>query len=161
MNKKVLFLTSDGHTVEVEREIASKSEWVKNIVDGSEVDDNIPLPGIKKATLLKVIEYCTYINTNVPPQIDKPLRSNELSDIVDPWYAEFVNLEQEVLFELILAANFMDIKSLLELACAKVASLIKGMTIPQIREFFNIENDFIQEEVDNIMDDDKWAEESF
>ena len=55
----------------------------------------------------------------------------------------------------------MDIKSLLELACAKVASLIKGMTIPQIREYFNIENDFIQEEVDNIMDDDKWAEESF
>ena len=130
MNKKVLFLTSDGHTVEVEREIASKSEWVKNIVDGSEVDDNIPLTIINKATLLKVIEYCTYINTNVPPQIDRPLRSNELSDIVDPWYAEFVNLEQEVLFELILAANFMDIKSLLELACAKVASLIKGMTIP-------------------------------
>ena len=161
MNKKVLFLTSDGHTVEVEREIASKSQWVKNIVDGSEVDDNIPLPEINKATLLKVIEYCTYINTNVPPQIDKPLRSNELSDIFGPWYAEFVNLEQEVLFNLILAAKFMYIQSLLELACAKVASLIKGMTIPQIREFFNIENDFIQEEVDNIMDDDKWAEESF
>ena len=161
MNKKVLFLTSDGHTVEVEREIASKSEWVKNIVDGSEVDDNIPLTVINKATLLKVIEYCTYINTNVPPQIDKPLRSNELSDIVDPWYAEFVNLEREVLFELILAANFMDIKSLLALACAKVASLMNGMTIPQVGEFFNIENDFIQEEIDNIMDDDEWAEESF
>ncbi len=161
MNKKVLFLTSDGHTVEVEREIASKSEWVKNIVDGSEVDDNIPLPEIKKATLLKVIEYCTYINTNVPPQIDKPLRSNELSDIVDPWYAEFVNLEKEVLFELILAANFMDINSLLELACAKVASLIKGITIPQIREFFNIENDYTPEDEANIMDDSKWAEESF
>ena len=161
MNKKVLFLTSDGHTVEVEREIASKSEWVKNIVEGSEVDDNIPLTVINKATLLKVIEYCTYINTNVPPQIDRPLRSNELSDIVDPWYAEFVNLEREVLFELILAANFMDIKSLLVLACAKVHSLMKGMTIPQVREYFNIENDFIQEEIANIMDDDKWAEESF
>ena len=30
----------------------------------------------------------------------------------------------------------MDIKSLLELACAKIASLIKGMTIPEIREYF-------------------------
>ena len=89
------------------------------------------------------------------------MRSNELSDIVDPWYAEFVNLEKEVLFELILAANFMDINSLLELACAKVASLIKGITIPQIREFFNIENDFTPEEEANIMDDSKWAEESF
>ena len=161
MNKKVLFLTSDGHTVEVEREIASKSEWVKNIVDGSEVDDNIPLYLINKATLLKVIDYCTYINTNVPPQIDGPLRSNELSDIVDPWYAEFVNIEKEVLFELYTAAKFMDINSLLELASAKVASLLMGMTIPQIKEFFNIENDFIQEEIANIMDDDRWAEELF
>ena len=89
------------------------------------------------------------------------MRSNELSDVVNPWYAEFVNLEQEVLFELILAANFMDIKSLLVLACAKVHSLIKGMTIPQIREYFNIENDFTPEEEANIMDDSKWAEDSF
>jgi hypothetical protein len=41
-----------------------------------------------------------------------------------------------------MAANFLDIKSLLELACAKVSSIIKGMTIPEIRKYFNIENDF-------------------
>jgi Fe-S cluster assembly ATP-binding protein len=74
------------------------------------------------------------------------LRSAQLSDCVSQWYADFVNVDQEILFELILAANFMDIKSLLELACAKIASLIKGMTIPEIREYFNIENDFTPEE---------------
>jgi len=40
-----------------------------------------------------------------------------------PWYVEFVNLDHEELFELINAANFLDIKPLLELACAKVGSL--------------------------------------
>ena len=55
----------------------------------------------------------------------------------------------------------MDIKSLLELSCAKVASLIKGMTIPETRKFFNIENDFSPEEEAQIMDENKWAEESF
>ena len=74
------------------------------------------------------------------------MRSAQLSDCVSQWYADFVNVDQEILFELILAANFMDIKSLLELACAKIASLIKGMTIPEIREYFNIENDFTPEE---------------
>lgn len=42
------------------------------------------------------------------------------------WDAKFVEVEQEMLFELILAANYMDIKSLLDLTCAKVASMIKG-----------------------------------
>ena len=55
-----------------------------------------------------------------------------MSDVTTPWYAEFVNLDQEILFELILAANYLDIKPLLELACAKVASLIKNRSIPEM-----------------------------
>ena len=103
----------------------------------------------------------TVISDNAPPDIEKPLRSNNLSDVTSPWYAEFVNLDQEILFELILAANYLDIKPLLELACAKVASLIKNRTIPEIRKFFNIENDFTPEEEAQIMEENKWAEESF
>jgi S-phase kinase-associated protein 1 len=70
-------------------------------------------------------------------------------------------LEQEVLFELILAANYMDIKPLLELSCAKVASMIKGKSIQEIRKFFNIENDFTPEEEAQIIEENKWAEEAF
>lgn len=159
--------TMDGEIVEVEKEIAKKSKMLNEMLDGMDIDDDvdekniIPLPGIKKATLGKVIEYCKYIDRNEPPKIEKPLKSNQLSDAVNHWYASFVQIEQEELFELILAANFMDIKSLLELACAKVASLIKGMTIPEIRDFFNIENDFTAQEEKQIMDENRWAEESF
>ena len=161
-NKIMLKLTTmDGETVEVEKEIACKSVLVKGIVDDAGTDDEIPLPSVKKGILDKIIEYCTYIHTNTPPEIEKPLRSNDLAGVVNQWYADFVNLEQEVLFELILAANFMDIKSLLELTTAKVASLIKGKTIPETRKFFNIENDFTPEEEAQIMDENRWAEESF
>ena len=38
-----------------------------------------------------------------------------------------------MLFELILAANYLDIKSLLDLTCAKVASMIKGKNTEEIR----------------------------
>jgi hypothetical protein len=42
-------------------------------------------------------------------------------------YADFVSeLDQEVLSELILAANSMDIPDLLDLTCATIASMIKG-----------------------------------
>ena len=161
MSEKVKLSTMDGEVVEVDKEIACKSILVKGIVDDSGIEDEIPLHSVKKAILDKIIVYCTYIHQNAPPEIEKPLRSNNLSDVVNEWYANFVNLEQEVLFELILAANFMDIKSLLELTTAKVASMIKGKSIPETRKFFNIENDFTPEEEAQIMDENKWAEESF
>jgi len=40
----------------------------------------------------------------------------------------------------------MDIKSLLDLTCAKVATEIKARSVPQIRKYFSIENDFTPEE---------------
>ena len=69
-----------------------------------------------------------------------------MHSLVDPWYADYINVEEEELFELILASNYLDINPLLELACAKVASLIKNKSIEEIRKFFNIENDFTPEE---------------
>lgn len=61
-------------------------------------------------------------------------------------YATYVDVDQEQLFELILAANYMDIKPLLDLTCATVASMIKGKTPEEIRKTFNIVNDFTPEE---------------
>ena len=66
-----------------------------------------------------------------------------------------------MLFEIVMAANYLDIKPLLELSCAKVASLIKGKSVQEIRQFFNIENDFSPEEEEQVMQENKWAEESF
>eukprot|EP00808_Paulinella_micropora_P021521 g19404.t1 len=45
--------------------------------------------------------------------------------VSDPWDAEFVDVPQELLFGLIQAANFLEATSLLDLCCAKVASMIK------------------------------------
>ena len=88
----------------------------------------MPLSDVKSAVLAKVIEFCKHHVDQRLPEIEKPLRSNNLAEIVPEWDAKFVDIEQEVLFELILAANYMDIKSLLDLTCAKVASMIKGKT---------------------------------
>jgi len=44
---------------------------------------------------------------------------------------------RQQLYDLILAANYMDIKSLLHLGCAKVASLIKGQPLEKIKEILD------------------------
>ncbi|KAH8068644.1 hypothetical protein JL721_6502 [Aureococcus anophagefferens] len=40
-----------------------------------------------------------------------------MHEVVQEWYANYVDVDQELLFELILAANYMDIKPLLDLTC--------------------------------------------
>ena len=62
-----------------------------------------------------------------------------------------------MVFEIILAANYMDIKSLLELASSKVASIIKGKTPEEIRKTFNIQNDFTPEEEEQIREENQWC----
>ena len=48
------------------------------------------------------------------------------------------------------AANFLDIKSLLDLTCKHVASMIKNKGPQEIRDQFNIRNDFTPEEEERV-----------
>lgn len=57
------------------------------------------------------------------------------------------------------AANYLDIKALLDVGCKTVANMIKGKSPEEIRKTFNIQNDFTQEEEDQIRRENEWAEE--
>ena len=93
-------------------------------------------------------------------EIEKPLRSSNMRDVIQEWYADYINLDQDVIFDLILAANYMDIKPLLDLTCATVASMIKGKTPEEIRRTFNIANDFTPEEEQQVRNENKWCEDA-
>ena len=73
------------------------------------------------------------------------------------WDTEFTKVDQGTLFELILAANYLNIKPLLDLTCATVANMIKGKSPEEIRKTFNIENDFTQEEEEEVKRENQWA----
>lgn len=90
---QVKLITSEGEQVSVAVDIASKSVLIKGMIDDSGVDEEIPLPNVKKSILSKIIEFCTYIKDNSPPEIEKPLRSNNLSDVTSPFYSSFVDLD--------------------------------------------------------------------
>ena len=117
------------------------------MIEDTGTEEEIPLPNVKFQILKKVMEYCEKHRNDNPPEIEKPLKTSNLNELVDAYDAKFIDLENlEELFEIILAANYLDIRSLLDLSCAKVASLIKGKSPEEIRKIFNIENDFTPEE---------------
>ena len=68
-------------------------------------------------------------------------------------------VDDETLFNLILAANYLDIKPLLDLTCKTVADEIKGKTPEEIRIRFNIKNDFTPEEEEEVKRENAWCEE--
>lgn len=117
------------------------------------------MPEITKATLDMVIKYLEHVDAgNAIPDIEKPLRSSDLRDVTTEFYASFIDHEHEVVEDIILAANFLDIKDLLALGCAKMGSIIRGLTIPEFRKKFNIVNDFTPEEESEPFDEAKIAE---
>jgi len=152
--------SQEGEIYEVPKKICMMSELIKTMAEGDKEADDIPLLNVKSNVLKKVVEYMRYHADNPPKDIEKPLKSPNMSEVVSQWDADFVDVDQELLFELILAANYMDVKPLLDLACAKVATMIKGKNPEQIRQTFNIVNDFTPEEEQAVIAENKWAEES-
>ena len=153
-------MSQEHEAFEVPKKVALMSELVKTMVEGDKDEKEIPLPNVKSAVLTKVVEYMRYHCDKPADEIEKPLKSANMAEVVSQWDADFVDVDQELLFELILAANYMDIKPLLDLTCAKVASMIKGKSPEQIRKTFNIQNDFTPEEEAAVRAENKWAEES-
>merc|ERR1719244_1280499 len=154
--------SSDGEVFPVDVEIAKQSVTIKTMLDdlGIEDDDEepVPLPNVNAAILKKVIQWCTHHKDDPPLPEDDENRDKRTDDI-DPWDQEFLKVDQGTLFELILAANYLDIKGLLDVCCKTVANMIKGKTPEEIRKTFNIKNDFTPEEEEQVRKENEWCED--
>eukprot|EP00126_Sphaerothecum_destruens_P015687 Sdes_comp9727_c0_seq1m1229 len=153
--------SSDGQEFKVDIDVAKMSVTIKNMLDDLGLDDDdtpIPLPNVTGPILSKVIDYCVRHKDDPPPTEDEDSKETTRDDI-EPWDAEFCKVDQGTLFEMILAANYLDIKSMLDLTCKTVANMIKGKTPEEIRKTFNIKNDFTPEEEEQVRKENEWCEE--
>jgi S-phase kinase-associated protein 1 len=139
---KPLKLTSkDKKEFTLPRGFACISTLIKTSLENDDKADEVPVLGVTGATLELVINYAKEHKGVEPPIIEKPLRSKVMKDVCPcAWDADFIDAiapARQQLYDLILAANYMDIKSLLHLGCAKVASLIKGQPLEKIKEILD------------------------
>jgi len=155
--------SSDKQVFEVDVEVAKASITIKTMLEdlGIEEDDSevVPLPNVNSAILKKVIQWAEYHKDDPPPAQEDEENRERRTDDITPWDQEFLKVDQGTLFELIQAANYLDIKGLLDVTCKTVANMIKGKTPEEIRKYFNIKNDFTPEEEQAIREENRWAEE--
>ncbi|KAK4065948.1 hypothetical protein Purlil1_13992 [Purpureocillium lilacinum] len=90
---------------------------------------------------------------------DEELDSRKKSNDIDDWDRRLIQVDQEMLFEIILASNYVDIKPLLDVGCKTVANMIKGKSPEGIRKTFNITHDFTPEEEEQVRQENEWAED--
>ncbi|KAK9690742.1 hypothetical protein RND81_09G151200 [Saponaria officinalis] len=161
--KKIVLKSSDGEDFEVEEAVALESQTIKHMIEDDCADNAIPLPNVTAIILSKVIEYCkkhvdfAEKDTNTTTTTSTTATSGSVDDELKNWDADFVKVDQNTLFDLILAANYLDIKGLLDLTCQTVAEMIKGKTPEEIRKTFNIKNDFTPEEEEEVRRENQWA----
>lgn len=103
-------------------------------IDVGESDQPIPLPNVSSSVMkkvriwgsllscdldvcqLKVLEYCEKHRDEALPSIDSESNQDETrkrTTDISEWDQKFITVDQEMLFEIILAANYLDIKPLL------------------------------------------------
>ncbi|KAL9231849.1 hypothetical protein vseg_007018 [Gypsophila vaccaria] len=145
-SKKVVLKSSDGEEFEVEEVIGEESQTIKHMIEDGCADNVIPLPNVTGKILSKVIEFCR-----------KQVEAVGSSHVLKCWNSEFVKVDQDTLFDLILAANYLDIKKLLDLTCQTVTDMMKGKTPEEIRKIFHIKNDYTPEEEEEVRRENQWA----
>ena len=125
----------DGQSFPVDVEIAKKSITIKTMLEDlameeAGTDNQVPLPKVNAPILKKVIKWATQHKDDLPPPKEDGNTQRRTGDIPE-WDQNFLKVDQGILFELIQAADYLDIKGLLDVTCKTVANMIKGKTSEQ------------------------------
>lgn len=160
----VRILTYDGHVLEVPLSIARCSQTWKNLRDdlGEKLEEAIPCERVSTHIMHKIIHWCAHYHQheaviNGEKMDDSPeYRGASIPDFDSKF---FESQTKEEWLDIAVAANYLDIKLLLDNTCKFIAWKIKHYTPEQLREFFNLPNDFTPEEEDQIRRENEWAEQ--
>ncbi|XP_019156820.1 PREDICTED: SKP1-like protein 1B [Ipomoea nil] len=143
--KKVKVRSSDGVVFELSQIVAQQSETLKHMIEDDCAEDCIPLSKVTGKILAMVLNYC-----------ETCAAASSVKELII-FDVEFRKVDQATLCDLILAANYLRIPDLLTLTCQALADSIKDKTPEEIREAFNIKNDFTPEEEEDIRRENQWA----
>ena len=146
----------DGKIIELSVKAAERSEIFKGMLQDYPDSPELTVKNVRGDDLLKIKEYLEHYKNEEPKEVDRPLKSKDFKECVNEFDYQFVSKigNYDELKNLILSANFLNIKPLINLLSAFIAHKIKGINTSMIRSVFNIEED-LNEDEQKQFDDDK------
>ncbi|XP_078182437.1 uncharacterized protein LOC144576062 [Carex rostrata] len=143
-SKTIKLKSNDGKEFEVSETVAQQSQTICRLIEEASSENSIPLVNVTALILEKVIKYCTkHVDTVDASKTEKTGKD---------WDKQFVNDidKAAMLFDLIMAANYLNVDGLLDVTCQKMADNVMGKSTEKIRQAFNIKDDD-QKECDSII----------
>lgn len=148
----MVLVSGDDVRCETTQKVAKTCQLLADMLEEEDSEEvvEVPLPEVLGSILKKVVEFCAHHVDDPLPPIPKPVPSSDMTEAVPAWDAKFIDEDKATVFNLILAANYLDNPPLLNLACAKIASLAVGKPIKEIRKIFGIQTDLTKEEMEML-----------
>ena len=123
--------SSDEKILNIEKDVASISITIKNLLEFTNEDDEeeIPLPNVSYCILEKVIEWCVYHK-------EYPCVKYAREKLCEEWDRKYLKNNNDILADISLAADYLDIRSLFDLCCIGIMDKILQMDPTEFKEKF-------------------------
>ena len=139
--------SKDGEKFEVGDNCLNRSKVFIEFKDILNLEQEITIKGVDGQTLCKVIEYLEHHVNEEPKEIPKPLPGPDLKPILSEWDYNYITpLPLDNVVNIVNAANYLDIRDLINLASARLASEMINCPVEEAREKFGIKTDMTEEE---------------
>jgi S-phase kinase-associated protein 1 len=148
----VKLISNDGKEFIVGMDIIKASNYLKKALERDPDHATIEIMECPSNILELVIQYIRLTTKKEPEPIPEVLNGNGLKeDLNDDLYFNYIErVEFETAFQLINAALLFEYVHLHDLACAKIASFMRGKTIEDINKEFTIECQLTAEDAKSI-----------
>ncbi|KAJ2081666.1 suppressor of kinetochore protein mutant [Coemansia sp. RSA 988] len=133
--------SSDGRLFTADKQIISMITFIKNLIeDLGNTNEPLVLPNVVGYILDLVMKYCNYHKDDVRLGEVEDLFQDEY--IVCAWDRTFMQMEDSTMLQVLNAADYLGIETLVELCCLSIAKIIRELSVDEIRLRYGIVDDF-------------------
>lgn len=145
--RMVNLISNDGKSFSIRSDIASQSVLIKEVLDVDTTSTDIPLGQVNGKVLEKAVIYMNAKFELPVVIIEKPVTKSDFRQVVPEWDADFVDVPNQMILDMLEGANYLHIDPMMQLCAAKMSVVLQSKTIPEIREIFGLEADIIEKEM--------------
>lgn len=147
----IQFVTDDGVQFKTPIQILKMFNHIAEDFHKLE-NNNIQLCGINSEIFGFILKFCDKHNCIPPPEIKRPLISNDIQVLVSEWDANYINqFDFDNVVNILVAAEKLKCLSLMDLCYARIAIFFRETSFPDLRKNFQLnDNEFNQKDVENI-----------